>query len=116
MRAHDRLSRRPIVTHVAAIVCITGSGDHQRNDHLSMACEVGHGPVFATLKDGRIKMAIPALDGHLQSCWIKHFKDGEAQSCNTSPFFTDSTFQNGFETRFCQVHLTLLTLLTLILS
>jgi hypothetical protein len=43
-----------------------------------MACEVGHGPVFATLKDGRIKMAIPALDGHLQSCWIKHCKDREA--------------------------------------
>jgi hypothetical protein len=82
-----------------------------------MPCEVSHGPGrLQTLKDGRIKMAIPALDGHLQSCWIKHFKDGEAQSCNTSPFFTDSTFQNGFETRFCQVHLTLLTLLTLILS
>ena len=36
-RAHDRLSQRPSVNRFAAIVCIATSGDHRRNDRLSMA-------------------------------------------------------------------------------
>ena len=31
------------------------------------------------------------LHGHLEFCWIGDIEDREAQSCNTSPFFTDSS-------------------------
>jgi hypothetical protein len=51
LRALDRLSQRPVVNRAAAIVCISESGDHPRNDRLSMVASRS----FAL---ARIKMAI----------------------------------------------------------